>query len=1318
MSFFSDLEARVATAMQADRFRLRNMLRAIRRDEEQGRPPDDKLEKLLKLLDESNARREKRQSLVPKLDYDEALPVVARREEIAAAIRDHQIVVVCGETGSGKSTQLPKICLEIGRGVSGMIGHTQPRRIAARSIASRLGEELRTSVGQKVGFKIRFTDSTGPSTLVKVMTDGVLLAESQTDRFLEQYDTIIIDEAHERSLNIDFLLGYLHRLLPKRPDLKLIITSATIDSPRFAEHFKTDQGPAPIIEVSGRTYPVDVLYRPLRSEDGSEEIDPLSGVADAVEEVCTLGGGDVLVFLPTERHILETSHKLRGRNLPGGQPQIVPLYARLSTAEQNRVFQPHSGRRIVLATNVAESSLTVPGIRYVVDTGTARISRYSARSKLQRLPIEAISQASADQRKGRCGRVGPGVCIRLFSEEDYLARERFTSPEIQRTNLASVILQLLALDLGLIDEFPFLDPPRAESIRDGYKTLFELGAVDENRQLTALGRQIARLPADPRIARMIIEADREHCLADVLIIAAALEVQDPRERPADRQQEADQAHAQWLDLDSDFIGWLKLWDFVQKLKTTTTRGQFRKACYQNFLSEMRLREWQDVHRQLLDMSAQFGLKTGKRKIVGQAASLPHGREKRAPITENPAYAAIHRALLAGQLSSIANRGETNEYTAAGGNKFFLWPGSGLSATKPKWIMAAEMVETTRRYLRTVARIDPDWIEPLAAHLVSRSYSEPHWERKAGGAMAYEKVSLLGLTVVPRRRVRYTTVDPRTSRRLFIQHGLVEGDYDTRGDFFRQNRQLVESLEVKATKTRRRELLVDPQLVYDFYEAKLPSAVVDSPTLDKWRKEAEQKNRRILFMTEADLIGTQPTGTSANEYPDLLDLEQMKLPLAYHFEPGAPADGVTVTVPREGLPQLTEERLEWLVPGLVANKIEALIRALPKAVRRNIGPAPQVAEQVAGKLTFASGPFLNLVAHELGQVAGEPIKPDMFDQERLPLHLKMKVRVIDRGGRTVVEGRDLTTLREHLGQDAAAPPPTKAGSPWHRDNLTKWDFGTLPPKVDLVLGGVKLTKFPALLDTGESANLRLLDTANEATQQTKLGALRLFVLAEHRELKTQVRWLPNLEKIRLWAAPLAKKQTIEDQLIDLVGARAFYTSNEIPRDADSFEAQRLLGRKNILPAVQEVTKVVHALYEAFYELRLALEQKRPPTWQYALTDLQDQLTALLPDGFLSTTPWEWLQHFPRYLKTMSLRLKKIATSGLPRDKQAHDQVSPRWQAYKERLADHRKRRIDDPELPLVRWMLEELRVSLFAQELGTSIPISPQRLDKQWAKTKP
>ncbi len=1371
-SFLRDLENRIESAMQADRHRLRNLLRAVQQAEEQGRPPDERLEKLLALLDESNAKREARAKLVPRLIYDDALPVVAHREEIAAAIRDHQVVVVCGETGSGKSTQLPKICLQIGRGVGGMIGHTQPRRIAARSIASRVAEELSTSVGQKVGFKIRFTDTTGDKTLVKVMTDGVLLAESQHDRFFDQYDTLIIDEAHERSLNIDFLLGYLHRLLPRRPDLRLIITSATIDAQRFAEHFgpqSRDQwsrfsgglhpattGPeagtattgrgfenAPIIEVSGRTYPVEVLYRPLVWEETGDEVETMRGMADAVEEVCRLGAGDVLVFLPTERDILDASHKLRGRNLPGGQPEILPLYARLSTAEQNRVFAPHSGRRIVLATNVAESSLTVPAVRYVVDTGTARISRYSARSKVQRLPIEDISQASADQRKGRCGRVGPGVCIRLYSEEDYLARERFTPPEIQRTNLASVILQLLALDLGPIDEFPFLDPPRAEAIRDGYKTLFELGAIDERSprpgplpwgegsgRLTPVGRQLAKLPADPRIGRMILEAHREHCLADVLIIAAALEVQDPRNRPAERQGEADAAHAQWNDPDSDFLSWLRLWDFVHELRAKVTRGQFRKACQQNFLSELRLREWQDVHRQLLEMGQTLGMKVGKRcwqsrdqwsRFEGAGpAPTPsgHHRKPRPLVAALESYAAIHRALLAGLLSSIANRGETNEYTAAGGGKFFLWPGSGAAASRPKWIVAAELVETTRRYLRTIGRIDPAWIEPLAAHLVTRTYSDPHWDRQAGGAIAAEKVSLFGLTIVPRRRVRYTTIDPRASRQLFIRHGLVEGEFDSRAEFFQHNRRLVAAIEAQAAKTRRRELIVDPQVLCDWYEGNLPAAVVDQPSLDRWRKDAESANRRLLFLTEEDVLGGKPAAAPADEYPDELRIDRLKLPLAYHFEPGAEQDGVTVTVPREGLGQLSEERLGWLVPGLVADKVEALIRTLPKALRRNFGPAPDVARKIAGEIGFASGPLLPLVANALTRVGGERITPEMFDLERLPAYLRMKIRVVDHGGKTVVEGRDLAVIREHLGEEASPQPA--ASLPWHRDGLTKWDFGELPRHVDLRTGGVTLTKYPALVDGGETAALRLLDSPAEAAELTRLGALRLFAIAEHRELKTQVVWLPQLEKLRMQAAPLAKDRRIEDQLMDLIAARAFYpdarnATEGVPYSAEAFEARRLLGRKHILPAVQEVTKLVLPLFESYYELRLALEQARLPTWNYALDDIREQLAALTPAGFLTCTPWEWLVQYPRYLKAAELRLKKLSSGSIPRDKLGHDQLAPRWQAYQQRLADHHRLRHFDPELAHYRWLIEELRVSLFAQELGTSQPVSPQRLDKLFAK---
>ena len=1316
MSFYLDLEAQIATAMQADRHRLRNMLRAVQKDEEEGRPPGNRLDKLLAQVEESNRRRGAREKLVPRLIYDDALPIVARREEIAAAIRDNPVVIVCGETGSGKSTQLPKICLEIGRGVAGLIGHTQPRRIAARSIATRLAEELGTSVGQKVGFKIRFTDATGPQTLVKVMTDGVLLAESQHDRFFDQYDTLIIDEAHERSLNIDFLLGYLKRLLEKRADLRVVITSATIDAERFAAHFDA----APIVEVSGRTYPVEVLYRPLVSDEGEEQIDPIRGVADAVEEVCGLGGGDVLVFLPTERHILEASHKLRGRNLPGGKPEILPLYARLSTAEQNRVFQPHTARRIVLATNVAESSLTVPGIRYVVDCGTARVSRYSARSKLQRLPIERISQASADQRKGRCGRIGPGVCIRLFDEEDYLSRDKFTSPEIQRTNLAAVILQLLAFELGSIDEFPFLDPPRAEAIRDGYKSLLELNAIDEQRKLLPLGRQLARLPVDPRIGRMIVEADREHCLADVLIIASALEVQDPRERPADRQQDADHAHAQWADQNSDFLAWLNLWEFVQHLKQQTTRSGFRKACQQNFLSEVRLREWQEVHRQLLEMVQQAGMHVGKRRF--SAGTKPGPGELRAtsrrgspgasvPPAKDDAsgYAAIHRSLLSGLLSSVAQRGESSEYTAAGGGKFQLWPGSGVFGSKPKWIVAAEMVETTRRYLRTAARIDPDWIEPLATHLVTRSYSDPHWDRRAGGAMAAEKVSLFGLTIVPRRRVRYTAIDPKVSRQLLIQRGLVEGDYDTKAEFFQHNQRLVREIEELAARTRRRELIVEPQLVADFYEARLPRTVVDHASLEKWRRDAEQKNRRVLFLTEADLLGNQQAAADGDQYPDDLQIDRLKLPLVYHFEPGAEQDGVTVTVPRASLTQLSEERLGWLVPGLVADKIEALIRSLPKAVRRNLGAAPELAKRIAGDVAFASAPLPILVAAALSKHSGEKITPDMFDEERLPPHLRMKIRVIDGGGRTVIEGRNLAAIREHLGDQAAPPPP--AESPWHRDGITRWDFGPLPEHVDLPYGGLTLTRHPAVVDAHRSVSLRLLETQVEASRLTRMGVLRLFALAEHRELKAQVQWLPQIERLRLYGAPLGKSRSIDDQLIDLLASRAFYATGEVPRDADSFEVQRLAGRRNIVPAVQEVTKLVQSLLAAYHDVRLALEEPRPATCQPALDDIRGQLLALFAENFLTATPWSWLVHFPRYLKAVDLRLKKLTTGGLDRDRQQLALLAPRQEELRRRVKPSVWADIDNPPLAHYRWLLEELRVSLFAQELGTSQPVSPQRLDK-------
>ncbi len=1349
MNFFRELAAQINQAMHVDRHRLRNLLRAIEHAEQQGKSPDDPLARLHEQLDKSRAVVERRRASVPPLVYDDSLPITARRDEIVAAIRKQQVLILSGETGSGKSTQLPKLCLEAGRGTGGFIGHTQPRRIAARSIAARLAEEL-AAPKKLVGYKIRFADQTSPDTLIKVMTDGILLAETPSDRFLEAYDTIIIDEAHERSLNIDFLLGYLHRLLPKRPDLRLIITSATIDAERFAAHFALDGKPAPAIEVSGRTYPVDVRYRPIDGLAPSSttcDADPLRALADAVEEICSTGPGDVLVFLPTERDIREAAHILRGRELRGGKAEVLPLYARLTTAEQNKIFQPHSGRRIVLATNVAESSLTVPGIRFVVDTGTARISRYNPKSKVQRLPIEPVSQASCDQRKGRCGRIGPGICIRLFDEDDYLSRDKFTAPEIQRTNLAAVILQTLAFDLGPLNEFPLLDPPRPEAIRDGYKTLTEIGAIDESQKLSPIGRSLARLPVDPRIGRMILAADQEHCLADVLIIAAALETQDPRERPADKQQAADEAQARFLDSDSDFLAYLKLWDFLHHLRETLSRGQFNKALWQSFLSETKVREWQEVHRQLLEMVSDLRLRVGRRVWSTRSAS---GKDN--PATSDLAYAAIHRSLLTGLLSNIAMRGDDREFHGAGGNKFFLWPGSGIVQSdplaprvdgddrrgpptrgasgphsgKPPWILAAELVETSRRYARTAARIDPDWIEPLASHLVSRSYSDPHWSRNSGTVLAKEKVSLLGLTIIPERRVRYGPIDSAESRKIFIQDALVEQEFDTQAPFFRHNRQLRDELAKLAAKTRRRDLIVDDYAVYRFYDERLPNDIYDRASLDRWFKSQPRGAGNLLLMTRDDLVGDDVDAVDPAQFPERLAIERVQVPLAYRFEPGAEQDGITLTVPREGLAQLAPERLEWLVPGLVEEKLQALIRSLPKQQRQLLGPAPEAAKKAAAEMRFGEKPFLHAAAEAISRVAGERIAASQFELEKVPPHLRMNIRVLDEQGQTLAESRDLGELRAKFANDQPAVAASPQEAKWHRDGITRWDFGSLPPQIDVSRGGFPLAKYPALVDQGNAVGLRLFDQPQTASRQTRAGIRRLFAIAEHRELKAQVQWLPELAKLKLWSGPLFRVRKLEDELIDMLADRALFAADvgqvsdlskdNLPRDEQSFADLVSTQSRFIAFATADLVKVVPPLLETYHEARLALETPRPAAWKYAADDIRRQLADLTAEGFFTATPWQWLAHYPRYFRGISARLKKM-TTGLPRDKQQHDLLAPLVDAWRERLAQHQEQGVRDAELELYRWMLEELRISLFAQELGTSMPVSPKRLEKQWGKVR-
>ncbi|MGE3777180.1 MAG: ATP-dependent RNA helicase HrpA, partial [Pirellulaceae bacterium] len=998
--------------MRIDSFRLRRLGQRIERARRDGRPSSRMEEQYEQQLATARELYERRVARRPQVTYDSELPITAHRDTILRAIDEHPVVVVCGETGSGKSTQLPKMCLELGRGVRGVIGHTQPRRIAARSVATRLAEELGSRVGESVGFKVRFSDTTGPNTYVKLMTDGMLLAETQGDRFLDQYDTLIVDEAHERSLNIDFLLGYVHRLLPRRPDFRLIITSATIDAARFSDHFRSASGPAPVISVEGRTYPVEVWYRPPPASDDDDEPDRRRAVLDAIDELTRIEPhGDILVFLATEREILEVAKALRGRVTQSGRPlEILPLYARLSVAEQQRVFAPHARRRVVLATNVAESSLTVPGIRYVVDEGTARISRYAARSKIQRLPIEPVSRASADQRKGRCGRLGPGICVRLYSEQDYLGLDAYTPPEIRRSNLAAVILQAESLRLGRLEDFPFLDPPQPHLIRDGYTTLYELGAVDAEQQLTEIGRALSRLPTDPRIGRILLGGIAEGCLRDILIIAAALEVQDPRERPADKQQAADEAHAQFADPDSDFLTYLRLWQFYHRLRDKLSRNKLHKACHQNFLSPTRMHEWLEVYRQL-------------RQLVDE--HLPEARSQLAqpPIAsaENPAatgdaqqspaldrqhrrqreafYGQIHRALLVGLLSNVALRTDVHEYTGAGNIKLQLWPGSATFLQKPKWIVAAELIETTRRYARCAAGIQPGWIEPLARHLVNRSYSEPYWDGKAGATMAQEKVTLFGLPVAARRSAPYGPVDPEYARELFIRHGLVGGDVPGSAPFLTHNRQLRAQTDRLTVKSRRTDLVVDDFALFAFYNKRVPADVYDWARLNRWRRHAEQQDARRLYMTVADMTAAEEL-PRPEEFPDTLSIDHLQLPLEYRFEPGGDADGVTMVVPRAGLAQVPIQRLGWLVPGLLEQKVEAIIRALPKDLRRNLIPVPDTVRKVMDELAFDSGDFMIRLAAILSRLAGENIPVELLNTDKLPAYLRMNIRVVDEAGRTV------------------------------------------------------------------------------------------------------------------------------------------------------------------------------------------------------------------------------------------------------------------------------------------------------------------------------
>lgn len=1296
---FPDLDTlwqRIDKTMLRDRFRLRRSLKSLQSRSKENKPIDKGLKKLIAEFDRSEKLFQQRSEKVPSLTYDESLPINTKREEIQEAIKKHQVVVVCGETGSGKSTQLPKICLAAGRGRSGTIGHTQPRRIAARSVAARVAEELKSSVGEAVGFKIRFTDSTSPQTYIKLMTDGILLAETQSDRFLEQYDTIIVDEAHERSLNIDFLLGYLKRTLLRRKDLRVIITSATIDAERFAEFFDIKEKPAPIIEVSGRTYPVEVRYRPPIDDDDSDDVDWQRAVANACQELAEEGTGDILVFMPTERDIRETAKVLGGREFAGDyqnrKTEIVQLFGRLSEKEQNRVFAPHDHRRIVIATNVAESSLTVPGIISVVDPGTARISRFSATSQVQRLPIEPISQASANQRKGRCGRVAPGVCVRLYSEEDFNSRDEYTQPEIQRTNLANVILQMKALKLGKLEDFPFLDPPTPSAIRTGLKTLFELGAVDEEENLTPIGRKMGNLPVDPRIAKMILAAEDEQCVEEVLIITSALELRDPRDRPLDKQKAADEAHEKFQHETSDFLSYLKLWDFYSDLEKKLSHSKLRKACAQNFLSPNRMREWKDLHRQLRQMARDSKIQFTDRRNNEDA---------------------IHRAILGGLLHNVAMKGEGHEYTGSGGQKLFLWPGSIAFSNKPKWIMAAELVETSKRYARCVAPVQPGWIERIAEHVVKRNYSEPHWHDKSAGIMAWEKVLLFGLPIVPRRRTRYGKIDPVHCREQFIRQGLVEGKYQSPGEFAKHNEQLKNELEAWQAKLRSGQHFAGEEIQVDFFESRVPAEVTDGPRFEKWRKKVEPKHPRLLYLTKADLLIDEENAPQKSDFPDHLKIGTMEVNVEYNLEPGTEEDGVTITVPPEGLNQLSVDNLAWLVPGLLEEKIAALIKSLPKAQRILFVPAPETAKEVVKRLSFGQGHLLEQLSSQLRDLSGEYIPIENFDVERLPSHLRMNVRVVDHHGKQIASGRDLSQLRQLIRTRASKVVQRNKDDRWQQDGLTSWSFETLPSRVELERGGITVIAYPMLVDQTNSIGLRLSESQQDAHAKTKRALVRLFVIQEKKRLDEQVRHFPRLNQLQLQMSALPDGKHFPGYLKWMIAQAALWKENAVPRSEAEWKQKIDFARNQLSVVVQEVTTFMQPLLEEYHSVRRLLEKKPPPALSPLVQELQDQFAELVAPGFLAQPPIGWVAQYPRYLEAMQVRWEKATTGNFAKDRKQQQRIAPYWNRWKHACNQLGEEARLHPHLIQFRFLIEEFRVSLFAQQLGTAMTVSEKRLDEVW-----
>ncbi|WP_043844357.1 ATP-dependent RNA helicase HrpA [Amycolatopsis taiwanensis] len=1276
-----ELRARLSALTVRDEHRLRRRLDGARKARDQRQA----LGEIAADIEAAELRVQQRREAMPEVRYPDELPVSRRRDEIAAAIRDHQVVIVAGETGSGKTTQLPKICLELGLGVRGQIGHTQPRRLAARTVAERIASELNTELGSTVGYQVRFTDTSGDDTMVKLMTDGILLAEIQTDRMLRRYDTIIIDEAHERSLNIDFLLGYLKRLLPRRPDLKLVITSATIDPERFARHFADERGrPAPIVEVSGRTYPVEVRYRPIVDPDdprAEPDRDQVQAISDAVDELCAEGPGDILVFLSGEREIRDTAEALSKQDLRN--TEILPLYARLSVADQHRVFARHTGRRIVLATNVAETSLTVPGIKYVIDPGTARISRYSHRTKVQRLPIEPVSQASANQRKGRCGRTSDGVCIRLYTEDDFLSRPEFTEPEILRTNLASVILQMTSLGLGDVAAFPFVEPPDRRQVSDGVQLLRELGALEPSGKdkLTDIGRQLAKLPVDPRLGRMVLQAGENGCVREVMIIASALSIQDPRERPADRQEAAAQQHARFTDKTSDFLAYLNLWEYLREQQKALSGNQFRKLCRAEFLNYLRVREWQDVYTQLRRLTRPLGLTVNREPA-------------------DPQY--VHSSLIAGLLSHIGLKDpETGDYLGARGARFSVFPGSALFKKQPRWVMAAELVETSRLWARVNARIEPEWVEPLAGHLVKRNYSEPHWERKRGAVMASERVTLYGVPLVAGRKVNYGRIDPETSRELFIRHALVEGDWETQHKFFRENRALTDEVEDLENRARRRDLLVDDETLFEFYDQRVGEEVVSARHFDTWWKKTRRAQPDLLNFEKAMLINQGAREVRESDYPDTWTQGSLRFGLTYQFEPGADADGVTVHLPLSVLNQVAPDGFDWQVPGLREELVTALIKSLPKAVRRNFVPAPDHAKLVLSRVGPSDGPLLTVLADELEALRGVAVPHDAWQLSSVPDHLRMTFRVVDERGRKTAEGKDLAALKRRLS-GRVRETIAKAAPDIERAGLTKPDFGELPR----VWRGERMEAYPALVDEGDTVAVRMLDTPAQQRQRMWLGTRKLLRLNIPSPMKFITRNLSNSSKLTLGRNPHGSVAALLDDCVNCVVDKLITDNGGPAWDEAGFGVLLEKVRGGLNPLMLDVLSEVELILRAANEVETALADARGPA--ESLADIRQQLDGLVYPGFVTATGLARLPNLVRYLRAIERRLEKLST-GAARDVEMLRDVQWIIEEYRHAVSALPPGIEPGPALADVRWMIEELRVSFFAQTLGTAFPVSTKRI---------